>query len=220
MYNLKTKHLGHGFGNSELKGKELLKNYLFKLEAQGIESKGLNLVRDILSYMQMLGTNFFASIVFSKEELDLSCANVNQLERPFFFLFERIDLFMKENYPGLMATLVFDDRGLQFNTKISKSVHNFFHKSRTGQSFDSIIKSPVFALSSDNVGLQMADLGAYILGSRFTGDKKRIEFFKKMKELQFVSRTLVNINGVQLPTRGFKVIRKKEAGDFHQSGKD
>jgi hypothetical protein len=45
--------------------------------------------------MKTLGVRLFASIVFSKEELDLSCTNVNQLERPFFFLFERIDLFMK-----------------------------------------------------------------------------------------------------------------------------
>lgn len=153
IYNLKVKHLGNRAGDIEIKGREILRNYLFELEARGIESKELNLARDILAYAQTLGIKLFASIVFSKEEVDLACANVNQLERPFFFLFERIDLFMKENYPGLMAKLIFDDRGIQFNKKISKSVSNFFHKSSVGQLFDTVIKVPFFAISAENAGI-------------------------------------------------------------------
>jgi len=219
IYALKIKHLGTKYSNTEIKGKELLKNYLFKLESQGIESKGLNFVRDTLNYMKVLGIRCFASIVFSEEEIDLACADVHQLERPFRFLFERIDMFMKENYPGLMAKLIFDDRGLQFNTELSKSISNFFHKSGAGQSFDTIIKVPFFAMSSENIGVQMADIGAYILGSRFTGDKKKIEFFRKLKELEFISRALVDVNGTLLPVRGIKVIKEKEAGDLFSLGK-
>ena len=219
IYGLKIKHLGIQASNTEIKGKELLKNYLFKLESQGIKSKGLNLVRDILDYMKVLGIQSFASIVFSAKELDLACADVHQIERPFRYLFERIDMFMKENYPGLMAKLIFDDRGLQFNTKLSKSISNFFHKSGTGQSFDTIIKVPFFAMSSENIGVQIADIEAHILSSRFTGDKKKAEFFRKLKELEFVSRTLIDVNGLMLPVRGFKVIKEKEAGDLFSLGK-
>jgi hypothetical protein len=219
IYNFKIKYLSWRAGEIEIKGKDIFRNYLFGLESKGIQSKELNLARGILNYMQTMGVRLFASIVFSKEELDLSCANVNQLERPFFFLFERIDLFMKENYPGLMAKLIFDDRGIQFNKKISKSVSNFFHKSSIGQQFNTIIKVPLFAISTENVGIQMADVVAHILGARFTGDKKQMEFFKKIKNLEFISRTLFDINGAMLPMRGFKVIKEKEAGDLFSLGK-
>ncbi len=207
IFGLKVQHLGYKNLEIELKGKEFLKNYLFKLEAKSIQSDKLNLVRDVLAYMKIRGVQFFASVVFSKKDIDLACADANQLERPFFFLFERIDLFMKENYPGLMAKLIFDDRGVQCNENVSKSVSNFFHKSKTGKSFDTIIKAPFFAISSENVGIQMADLGAYILGARFTGDRKKIEFFKKVKELEFISKTLIDKNGSPKPVLGIKVIK-------------
>ncbi|MEK6589772.1 MAG: hypothetical protein AABZ11_03760, partial [Nitrospinota bacterium] len=78
IYNFKVKHLSWRAGEIEIKGKEIFINYLFGLESKGIQSKELNLARDILNYMKTLGVQLFASIVFSKEELDLSCTNVNQ----------------------------------------------------------------------------------------------------------------------------------------------
>jgi hypothetical protein len=161
----------------------------------------------VLIYSKKIGVQFFASVVKSKSEIDLACANANQLERPFFFLFERIDLFMKENYPELMAKLIFDDRGVQANEKVSKSVSNFFHKCRIGQSFDTIIKAPFFAISSENIGIQIADVGAYIVGTKFTGDLKRKEFFNKIKELEFISKTTVDVNGKQRSFKGIKIIK-------------
>lgn len=180
IFNIKVKHLGIKSIYTELKGKELLKNYFFRLEEKGISSNGLNLVRELFDYIKGRGVQFFASVVMSQLEIDLACANANQLERPFFFLFERIDLFMKENHPGLMAKLIFDDRGVQCNEKISKSVSNFFHKSRTGQSFDTIIKVPFFAISSENVGIQIADIGAFIVLSSPV-IKKRRSFLTRLK---------------------------------------
>lgn len=171
IHELKIKHLGPRAGYIELKGRQILRQYLFSLEAKGIPSKELHLVKDIFNYMKTLGMQLFASIVFKQEELDLACANVNQLEKPFFYLFERMDLFMKENHPGLMAKMIFDDRGIQTNKKISASVSNFFHKCSVGQSFNNIIKVPLFGISTENVGIQIADIIAHILGNRFTGNK-------------------------------------------------
>ena len=219
LYNLKTTHLGISAGNKEIKGNEIFRNYLFNLEARGIASRELTLARDIFSYMKTLGIACFASVVFAQNEIDLSCANSTQLERPFFFLFERIDLFMKENYPGLMVKLVFDDRGIQMNKSISKGVSNFLHKSHVGQTFDNIIKVPLFAISTENVGVQLADMVAYILGARFTGNIHKLEFFRKAKELEHKSRTLFNRDGKQYPLNGFKVIKEKEAGDLLGSGR-
>jgi hypothetical protein len=126
---------------------------------------------------------------------------------------------MKENHPGLMAKLIFDDRGVQNNKNISASVSNFFHKSHAGQSFDNIIKVPFFGISTQNVGIQIADIVASILGKRFTGNIEQIEFFKKAKELEFKSRTLFEIKGKKMPLNGFKVIKEKEAGDLFSPGR-
>ena len=218
IYFLKTSHLGNSAGDKEIKGAGIFRNYLFDLEAKGIVSRELSLARDVLGYMKTLGVVCFASVVFAKEEIDLACANANQLERPFFFLFERIDLFMKENHPGLKAKLIFDDRGIQVNKAISKSVSNFFHKSHAGQAFDSIIKIPLFAISTESVGIQLADMTAYVLGARFTGNKQKYEFFRKAKELEYKSRTLFAMRGGQYPLKGFKVIKEKEAGNLFSSG--
>lgn len=219
LYTLKTKHLGIPAGNKEIKGDGIFRKYLFALETKGIVSRELNLARDIFAYMKTSGMVCFASVVFAQKEIDLACANAAQLERPFFFLFERIDLFMKENHPGLKAKLVFDDRGIQTNKAISKSVSNFFHKSQAGQAFDSIIKVPLFAISTESVGIQLADMIAYILGARFTGVKQKIEFFRRAKEIEYKSRKLFSIDGEQYPLNGFKVIKEKEAGDLFDSGR-
>lgn len=219
IHDLKVKNLGPRAGYIELKGRQNLRRYLFSLEVKGVRSKELDLIRDIFDYMKTLGMQLFASVVFEQEELDLACADINQLERPFFYLFERIDLFMKENYPGLMAKIIFDDRGIRSNKKISASISNFFHKCSVGQSFDNIIKVPFFGISTENVGIQIADIVAHILGNRFTGNRKQIEFFRKVKELEFKSRELFKVGGRLYPRYGFKVIKEKEAGDLFSSGR-
>jgi len=220
MYIIKTKNLGQACGNIELKGVQSFRSYIFRLEKRGVISRELNVIRDVLAYMDSMGIKLFASIVFEEKDLNLACANVNQLERPFFYLFERIDLFMKENYPGLMAKIIFDDRGTQDNKKISTSVGNFFHKCHVGQMFDSIIKVPFFGISTENVGIQLADLIAHILGKRFTGNQDIISFFRQVKRMEFKSRQeTFQIQDRKYPLLGFKVIKKKEAGDLFSPGR-
>lgn len=219
LYNLKIQNLGPKAGNLEIKGREVLRNYNFKLEAKGVPSNQLNLVRDILNFMAFIDIRAFASVVFSQTEADLACANVDLLERPFLYLFERIDLYMKENHPGLMGKLIFDDRGIQFNQRLSKSVSNFFHKSRAGREYKSIIKVPFFAISTENAGIQMADIAAHIIGNKFTGDALREEFYQKIKVLEFVSRTkFEDEEGKPHARYGFKVIKEKEAGASETTG--
>jgi len=214
IYNLKKNVLGYDAGNIEIKGKAIFRNYLFKLESKGIISNELGLARKIFNYIQVLGVSCFASVVWAKKEIELSCANENQLERPFFFLFERIDQFMKENHPEMKAHIIFDDRGIQTNRLISKSVSNFFHKSTAGRSFESIIKTPFFAISTESIGIQIADMFAYIIGARFTGRRKIKEFFEAVKKLEFQSRALFSSDGKSYCLKGIKVIKEKEAGNL------
>lgn len=219
VYQLKVKHLGYAAGNLELKGNGIFRRYVFGLEAKGIVSKELNLARDILAYLHTIGIVLFGSVVLEEREVDLECADSNQLERPFFFLFERIHLFMKENHPGEMAHLIFDDRGIAANKKISSSVSNFFHKSARGREFDSIIKVPYFAISTENIGIQLADMVAYTLGAHVVNRREVGEFYKKIKGLEFKSRTLFDTGTNMRPHYGFKYLKKKEAGDSDNPGR-
>lgn len=213
IYKIKGQSLGFSAANRELKGNQLLRKYVFDLEKDGVKSNELNLVRDIFDYIKTKGSTLFGSIVFDETEADLACANANELERPFFYLFERIDLFMKENHPGLMAKIVFDDRGVQNNQKISASVSNFFHKCSAGLGFDNIIKVPFFAISTENIGIQIADIVAYILCASFTTRRAdMITFHLLAKGLAYKSRTTTEINGKKYSLNGFKVIKKREAG--------
>ena len=179
------------------------------MEWKGIKSDQLNLARDVFDYAEHHGIKGFASIVRDEKEVDLSCADVKQLERPFFFLFERINYFMQEHYPDLTATLVFDDRGIAQNEKISQSVSNFFHLSQKGKTFDRIMKVPLFAISSENVGIQLADMIGHIIGRRETGDEKVIaEFWKKAKQLEYKSKVEVGLEGAKkFHLFGYKVAR-------------
>src|SRR3990167_3288183 len=95
IWNLKMKHLGPQCGDVEIKGAQIFKRYLFKLESKGIKSHQLNLARDIFQYAGTHGGTAFASVVLDQDEVNLSCADNKQLERPFFFLFERINLYMQ-----------------------------------------------------------------------------------------------------------------------------
>ena len=97
IWNLKVKYLGPRCGDVEIKGQEIFRNYLFRLEWKGIRSRQLDLARNVLEYAETHGAKAFASVVLDQKEADLSCADDKQLERPFFFLFERVNLFMQEN---------------------------------------------------------------------------------------------------------------------------
>ncbi|MBK8870354.1 MAG: DUF3800 domain-containing protein [Elusimicrobia bacterium] len=211
IYGLKRKHLGYDVAPLEIKGHKLLKRYYFRLEKKGVRSEQLDFARDLFSYWESQGLKVFASVTFSKGELDLACANENQLERPFFFLFERINVFMKENHPDDIAKLVFDDRSAGMNERISRSVSNFFHKSSAGRTFDKILKVPFFAISRENVGIQAADIIGHAIGRRFTGDREMTEFFQRIKKMQFESRDLVKIGDGRDPVhfRGIKVVKER-----------
>lgn len=211
-YILKRKCFGSAADAYEFKGTSLFSRAGFKLEKNGKNCVNLNLAREILSLCEAKKFTIFASATFAAEEMPLECSNENNLERPFFFLVERLDKYMRENCPDKVGKLVFDDRGYFTNLKISKAVSNFFHKSYIGRSFDTILKAPLFCISNQNVGVQMSDLAAYIIGRRFTGDKTLIpEFFKKIKAMEFESSEArgPDLWGRQFMLKGIKVIRER-----------
>lgn len=213
IYRLKCKHLGHLNGDQEIKGKDVFRNYHFRSELKGKPSYYLELARDVFKHLESKEIPVFASVTFEKDEIDLSCAKPRQLDRPFFFLFERINQYMKEKFPATKAVLVFDDRDVGTNKNISKAISNFLNKSYAGRNFDHITKVPFFAISAENSGIQTADLIAHVVGRRFTGDRGAInEFFQIAKKIAYKSQPISIGHGPNLKTvilGGIKIAKER-----------
>lgn len=187
VFRLKLKHFGNDFArDGEIKGKDLLKNYVFKLAARGIESRNLAFSKDLLLYLQAKRLHVFGCVCFEKGMQKFQCEDVRALDMTFRYVFERIDLFMKVKHPDRLAKLVFDDRDFGINRKNAEAITNFFQRSSLGLSFDSIVKTPFFAISqSQNVGLQLADFVTTVVGLRFSSHPEATPYFEMLKRCVF-----------------------------------
>lgn len=183
VYQLKLKHMGADFArDDEIKGKEIFKNYVFKLQAGGIASKNLALGDDLLEYVFNKKLPVFGCVCFEKTFQKFQVDNVTALDKTFRFLFERIDTWMKIYHPNEKALLVFDDRDYGINQKNAEAITNFFQRSSFGLSMDSILQTPFFAISqAQNVGLQLADLVTTVIGLRFSSHKQIAPYFAKLR---------------------------------------
>lgn len=133
VYQLKLKHMGADVArNSEIKGKDLFKNYVFKLMSQGIKSRNIALANDLIEYIVSKKLPVFGCVCFEKELQLFQVDDVTALDKTFKYLFERIDTFMKRYYQDEMASLVFDDRDYGINQKNSEAITNSFSVARRG----------------------------------------------------------------------------------------
>lgn len=183
IFKLKLKHMGSEFArDGEIKGKDLLKNYVFRLAEKGHPSKNLALSQDLIAYIVSKGLPVFGCVCFQKEFQKFQVDDVTALHKTFRYLFERIDMYMKIHRPGDMANLVFDDRDFGINQKNSEAITNFFQRSAQGLSMDSIVRTPFFAISqSHNVGLQLADFVTSVIGLRFSSNSNISSYFYSLK---------------------------------------
>lgn len=183
VYQLKLKHLDAEYArNRELHGKELLKNFAFKLEARGIASRNLDLVRDILQYIRQKDLRIFGCVCFESKHQAFECTNLTALDKTFRFVFERIDMFMKIEHKTEMASIIFDSRDFGTDRNNAHAITNFFLRSPDGLALDSIVDTPFFAISqSQNIGLQLADLVTTIVGMRFESHPFIQPFYRELK---------------------------------------
>lgn len=184
VYKLKQKHMGGDYArNKEIKGKDLLKPWVVKLEESGQKSKNLALARDLIDYILVRRLPLFGCVCFDRDLQSFRVDDVKALDRTFRYLFERVDMFMKIHRPDDMASLVFDDRDFGINQKNSSAITNFFQKSAIGLAMDSIVKTPFFAISqANNIGLQLADFVTTVVGLRFSSNAFVDPYFSTLKK--------------------------------------
>lgn len=108
----------------------------------------------------------------------------NYLPQSFQFLIDRVNQHTSEVAPGSKAALIFDSIEDKTNRHIAISVTNFLYRHGFGKSLDHILDFPLFADSMTTPGLQIADLVAYCVNSRYMGRRGYLEdVFLRFKEL-------------------------------------
>ena len=220
VYQLKLKHLGVEFAkNDEIKGKDLLKAWVFRLAAKGERSRNLSLATDLVAYLAAKRIAVLGCVCFDKGVQQFKCQDVAALDVTFRYLFERIDTYMKIHHPDRMAKLVFDDRDYSINSQNAEAITNFFVRSAAGLSLDSIVKTPFFAISqAQNVGLQLADFVTTVIGMRFAGNLDIRSYFAELKKS---IPSYASAEGVEVSC--LKVIRgekRKAPGGLTARGRD
>jgi hypothetical protein len=91
-------------------------------------------------------------------------------------------MWMKLHRPHDKALIVFDDRDYGINKKNAEAITNFFQRSNHGAAMDSIVQTPLFAISqAQNVGLQLADLVTTVIGLRFASHADIKPIFENLR---------------------------------------
>lgn len=206
IYEMKHNHFDIDFAREgEIKGKELFKNYVFALQKKGVVSRNLALGVDLVEYIHRKHLPVFGCVCFEKGIQKFQADDVTALDKTFRYLFERIDIWMKINRRDDKALIVFDDRDYGINKKNAEAITNFFQRSNHGSGMDSIVQTPLFAISqAQNVGLQLADLVTTVIGLRFASHKEITPIFEKLK------RSIPSYqNNAGVKVSALKVLRNK-----------
>ena len=130
----------------------------------------LAFARELLEELKFRSLKVFASVIYAEQEVDLLCEDVAQFDRAYWFLMERINVYLQELGGDAVGSLVFDDRGLTLNERVATGYRNFLSRSKLGRSFSRLLRVPFFAYSKASTGLQLADLVCTVV-NRFHTDR-------------------------------------------------
>jgi hypothetical protein len=172
--------------SSEIKGKELLTKKTLSIRMQHGTSAHWSLAEDLLGFAKSRGIKVFGVVCFRSDLHSFVCNDEKAMDVTFRYLFERIDIYMKREFPGRVAKIVFDNRDHQTHEKNAKAITSFFVKSPLGLGYDSILRMPLFAVSQGhNYGLQLADLVTTVIALYFQGKRDFFPLWKIIKDMLY-----------------------------------
>ncbi len=174
---------------SEIKGKELLgKATLKAIEMKG-NSAHWSLAQDLLGFARSRRIKVFGIVCFRPRLNSFVCCDETAMDVTFRYLFERIDRYMKNEFPTRIVKLVFDNRDHATNERNAKAITNFFVRSYIGAGYDSILRVPMFAVSQgNNYGLQLADLVTTVIALKFQGKREFDPLWRIVRQMLYTAR--------------------------------
>jgi hypothetical protein len=187
FFMVRRPYHGQVLGESdEIIGQELLTNTTFKVRRKHGVSKHWSLAEDILGFSRSCNIKVFGVVCFRTGLHSFVCSDDTALDPTFRYLFERIDNYMKREFPGRIAKLVFDNRDHRTNELNARAITNFFVGSSLGLGYDSILRVPMFAVSQGhNYGLQLADLVTTVVAAYFQGRREVRPLWEKVKSMLY-----------------------------------
>ena len=152
IYAMKQATLGEEHAQSELKARDLINrpNYRRRPEARALADEFFTALRN-------LPTTVFATVMqgpFVQQERD------DRLENRFRFLIQRIELLAAEQ--DAVANVMFDGHSGQLSG-LSERFSGYLFRSQEGIANAHIADTPSFVDSSSSVGIQIADMCAYVV---------------------------------------------------------
>jgi len=103
------------------------------------------------------------AVIIDKAELDEGTTLEQMHQNAYEMLLERIQHYMRNNYPKHNALIIMDDTGAQLNRRIALMHSRLLNAGNNNMDFRNIIEFPFFASSEFSNGIQLADLVAYSL---------------------------------------------------------
>lgn len=153
IYAIKQATLGLTGARNELKGRVLLSrsNYRRRPEARALGD-------EFFTEFPNLPATVFAMVMagpFESRQQD-----DNRLENRFRFLLQRIELLASEQ--NTIANVMFDGHSGQLSG-LSERFSGYLFRSEEGRAHRHIADTPLFVDSASSVGIQLADLCAYVV---------------------------------------------------------
>lgn len=175
--------------DDEIHGVKLLNRATLRsIEKRGF-SQHWNLAEDILRFSRSRDIKVFGVVCFREDLHSFVCGDELRLDVTYRYLFERVDRYMKREFPGRMAKLVFDNREHRTHERNARAITNFFTRSQLGLGYDSILRVPFFAVSQGhNYGLQLADLITTVIGLFFQQGRAYRPLWEIVRSMLYVTR--------------------------------
>ena len=190
--------------DAEVKAVKLLTAKQARHHAAHGDAPGILVVDRLLTALGALDATVFGVLSngFTHEELH---GAENYLPVHHQRLLERVDLWMREQYPDEAAIIVPDTVHHQIDWQLSKRIAHFLFRSNEGQRMRHLVPNPFWVDSSSTPGSQLADIIAHLLmnGMQPQQERKPLDqLWRKVVALEFRS--------VNLSTRGIRRINKKQ----------
>ena len=165
----------------EIKGRLLL-NSRFKSSPKKEE-----FCEELLSLCKLTDVKAFAYGLRNRDTLTAQDLQEPVVYRAYSRLLERVDAMMSEDHNDDMAIIALDSQDEGKDTTRARVFGNFLYGSPQGRQLTHIVETPFFVSSKATVGIQLADLVAYVLAQQNQGRTDIRGIADRVRELEWRS---------------------------------
>lgn len=166
LYAVQRKYYGQDHAKDpsrELKGESLLSNMAFSLEERNVRSINLNIVKEILNYLNAQGKEgrylkLFASAVYGQRP-QLLCPDPKNMPLPYRTICRNISRAVADFDENQTAIMVYDQR-FKAQTGLAIAMKAFVQ----GLKIPNLHPVPYFGVSHATPALQVSDILVHIIG--------------------------------------------------------